>query len=69
MVKSKSLQEVVHEAAAPPPRTARTATRGVILRLPAEMHRELRQLAINEETSLQALGMEALQQLLKQRRR
>lgn len=44
-------------------------TKGVILRLPPHMHQALRQLALDEGTSLQALGIEALEQLLKVRHR
>ena len=42
-------------------------TKGVLLRLPTELHRQLRQLALDDGTSLQALGVEALQRLLKER--
>ena len=45
------------------------ATKGVLLRLPTELHRQLRQLALDDGTSLQALGVEALQRLLKERQR
>ena len=43
------------------------ATKGVLLRLPTELHRQLRQLALDDDTSLQALGMEALERLLEER--
>ncbi len=42
-------------------------TKGVLLRLPTELHRQLRQLALDDGTSLQALGVEALQRLLADR--
>ena len=52
------------------PSSARTgATKGVLLRLPAELHHQLRQLALDDGTSLQALGVEALERLLKERQR
>ena len=42
---------------------------GVLLRLPVDLHRKLRQLALDEDTSLQMLGLEALEQMLENRRR
>ena len=44
-----------------------SGTKGVLLRLPVEFHRELRLLALDEDTSLQALGVEALEMLLASR--
>ena len=44
-------------------------TKGVLLRLPVYLHRELRLLALDEGTSLQALGVEALQRMLSERRK
>ena len=44
-------------------------TKGVLLRLPVDLHRKLRQLALDEDTSLQMLGLEALEQMLEKRRR
>ena len=44
-----------------------SGTKGVLLRLPVELHRELRLLALDEDTSLQALGVEALEMLLASR--
>ena len=46
-----------------------SGTKGVLLRLPVELHRELRLLALDEETSLQQLGLEALEMLLASRSR
>jgi len=40
----------------------------VMVRMPRDMHRDLRQLAFNEDTSLQALLTEAVQKLLAERR-
>ena len=45
------------------------ATKGVLLRLPTELHRQLRQLALDDDTSLQALGVEALERMIKDRQR
>ena len=78
MAKRKSnLADAVHGAShadkrrrAKVPSSASTGeTKGVLLRLPAELHRQLRQLALDDDTSLQALGVEALQQLLKEYQR
>ena len=44
-------------------------TKGVLLRLPIDLHRELRLLALDDGTSLQALGLEALQRMLSERRK
>ena len=55
-----------HEKA--PSRVGSGATKGVLLRLPAELHRQLRQLALDEDTSLQALGVEALERILEARK-
>ena len=78
MAKNKSnLADAVHGAARPGKRThpealAQTdtgATKGMLLRLPAALHRKLRQLALDDDTSLQALGVEALERLLEERQR
>ena len=53
--------------AVPPADTG--ATKGVLLRLPSKLHRHLRQLSLDEDTSLQALGMEALKRMLEKRQR
>ena len=50
-------------------RSKASGTKGVLLRLPVELHRELRLLAVNEDTSLQQLGLEALEMLLASRSR
>ena len=75
--RKSSLADAVHGAARADkrtrPKTPRRAdlgaTKGVLLRLPTELHRQLRQLALDDGTSLQALGVEALQRLLKERQR
>ena len=68
MAKRKSsLADAVHGAARADKRsrskalsrTDTSATKGVLLRLPTELHRQLRQLALDDDTSLQALGMES----------
>ena len=69
----QSLSEAVHGAAKPAGGSApdsvpdQGATKGLLLRLPSELHRRLRQLALDEETSMQALGLEALEQILQER--
>ena len=76
MAKRKSnLADAVHGASRAdkssrskvPSGTGMGETKGVLLRLPTELHRQLRQLALDDGTSLQALGVEALQRLLKER--
>ena len=78
MVKRKSsLADAVHGAAraderprekmAPSANTG--AMKGVLLRLQPKLHRQLRQLSLDEDTSLQALGVEALERILKERQR
>ena len=78
MAKLKSnLADAVHGAARAdkrtrskaPSRADTGATKGVLLRLPTELHRKLRQLALDDDTSLQALGVEALERLLADRHR
>ena len=69
MSKNPSLSDAVHSAAQPEPTPrAPGATKSLILRLPAELHRDLRQLALDTDTSLQALGVEGLERLLAERR-
>ena len=78
MVKRKSsLADAVHGAARAdkrlrskvPSQSDTGVTKGLLLRLPVDLHRELRQLALDEDTSLQMLGLEALEQVLEKRRR
>ena len=72
-----TLSDAVHRAAGADrrsdpnmPSSARPgATKGVLVRLPAELHHQLRQLALDNGTSLQALGVEALERLLKELQR
>ena len=68
-----SLSAAVHGAAQPadrppgdPGREATGETKGLLLRLPSELHRQLRQLALDQGTSLQALGVEALERTLRE---
>ena len=51
---------------APAPRkaAAREGVVGIVLKVDAELHVRLRRLALDERTSLQALGVEALAALL-----
>ena len=79
MVKRKAnLADAVHGAARADERLSarrrrrlltRRATKGVLLRLPPKLHRQLRQLSLDEDTSLQALGVEALERMLEERQR
>ena len=56
----------------PPSSSARAKSRlgrkGVLIHVPPETWRELRQLALDEDTSVQALGLEALTRLVESRR-
>ena len=72
MVKRKSnLADAVHGAARE--NTAPSADTGemksVLLRLPPKLHRQLRQLSLDQDTTLQALGVEALERILEERQR
>jgi len=76
MPNNPSLSEAVHQAAQPAPAAltepAAPSTSGksksVLLRIDPELHRALRQLAVDSDTTLQALGVEALEALLSARR-
>ena len=64
-----SLADAVHGATRPEAEAGREATggtKGLLLRLPVELHRQLRQLALDRGTSLQALGVEALERTLRE---
>ena len=64
-----SLADAVHGAGRPEAEAGREATgetKGLLLRLPSELHRQLRQLALDQGTSLQALGVEALEWTLRE---
>ncbi len=67
MATSKSLAEAVHDAGATPAAPEPETTKGLVLRLPLTLHRDLRRLAIDEDRSLQALGLEAIERLLAER--
>ena len=75
--RKSSLADAVHGAARAdkhvrskvPNQSDTGETKGVLLRLPVDLHRKLRQLALDEDTSLQVLGVEALEQTLETRRR
>ena len=45
-----------------------SARRGLLLRLDPAMHKRLRLLAVEEDTTVQALGVEALEMLFQYRR-
>lgn len=51
-----------------PPRS-RQGKRGVLIHVSPELSRRLRQLALDEDTTLQALGLEAFERLLETRGR
>ena len=70
--RKSSLADAVHGAAradnrSRPTRDDMGAKKGILLRLDPELHRQLRQLALDDGTSLQELGVSALQQLLRDR--
>ena len=48
---------------------SRQGKRGVLIHVSPELSRRLRQLALDEDTTLQALGLEALERLLEIRGR
>ena len=49
--------------------SSREGTRGVLIRVESGLSRRLRQLALDEDTSVQALGVEAFEALLQGRGR
>ena len=49
--------------------SSRAGTRGVLIRVEQDLSRRLRQLALDEDTSVQALGVEAFERLLETRGR
>ena len=57
------LQEVAEHRSRPPPR------KGLLLRLDPGMHKRLRLLAVEEDTTVQQLGVEALEMLFRSRAR
>ena len=77
----KSLADAVHGAATgqdagpqerppgwrPPP--SRSGKKGVLIHLPVARAKALRQLALDEDTTVQALGVEAFEALLRNRGR
>ena len=78
MMKHKSnLADAVHGAARADKRPRENtapdadteAMKGVLLRLPPKLHRQLRQLSLDQNTTLQALGVEALERILEKRQR
>ena len=78
MVKHKSnLADAVHGASRADKRPRENtapdadteAMKGVLLRLPPKLHRQLRQLSLDQNTTLQALGVEALERILEEHQR
>lgn len=81
--KKPDLAHAVHGAARPQPVPVRSAPaasgrfrapsrqgkRGVLIHVSPELSRRRRQLALDEDTTLQALGLEALERLLEIRGR
>lgn len=65
---SADLSDALNRAAASSRRATPTASsqsrKGLLLRLPLEMHKRLRLLAVERDTTVQALGLEALDILL-----
>lgn len=47
---------------------SRAGKKGILIHVEAELRRELRRIAVNEDTTLQALGVEAFTTLVAQRR-
>ena len=43
--------------------------KGVVLYIPPKLHRQLRHLAIDQDTTVQALGLEALERILEERQK
>ena len=74
MAKPPDLASAVHRASSPRPKTAaerrysppatRQGTKGVLIHVTPEMSKALRRLAIDEDTTLQALGVRAFELLL-----
>ena len=74
MAKAPDLASAVHEASGPrrkktprrpySPPVTRQGTKGVVIHITPEMSRALRRLAIDEDTTLQALGVKAFAALL-----
>ena len=71
MTKPKpDLAAAVKEAASNRAKPANAGpTKGLLLRVPVELHRRLRQLALDEGESLQSLGLDALEQILEHHER
>ena len=75
---TRDLASAVHNAGNPTQPTAgpdtakrvsktRLGTKGVLIHVTPRMSKALRQLALDEETTLQALGVEAFERLLEER--
>ena len=46
---------------------SRQGKKGILIHVEPELRRELRRIAVNEDTTLQALGVEALTRLIEER--
>ena len=46
---------------------SRQGKKGILIHVEPELRRELRRIAVNEDTTLQALGVEALRRLIEER--
>ena len=73
---SRSLADAVHGVAGEPPRAAdrssgrtpsRAGKKGILIYVEPEMARTLKRLAVDEDTTLQALGLEAFDALIARR--
>ena len=73
---SRSLADAVHSAAGEPPRAAvrssgrapaRAGKKGILIYVEPEMARSLKRIAVDEDTTLQALGLEAFETLIDHR--
>ena len=53
----------------PARRPSRRDTKGVVIHVTPEMNKALRQIALDEDTSLQALGVEVFERLIAERYR
>ncbi|MCY4564640.1 MAG: hypothetical protein OXE40_09195 [Gammaproteobacteria bacterium] len=62
-----AVSEVVEPPRASYPRPSRRSTRAIVIHVSPDMRKALRQVALDEDSSLQALGLEAFENLLRSR--
>ena len=62
---SKAVQQLQDETGKTVARPDRAGKKGVVLHLPVELWRNLKILAAKQDTTLQALGVKAIEDLLK----